>query len=95
MVFFWIESPELAMERVTERVRKGGHGIPREIIYRRFYRGIKNFFELYISLCDSWAIVDNRDIFPKVIAEGKKESEKIILSDEIWKTILEQSKYER
>ena len=48
LLYFWLNSPELAKQRVALRVKKGGHNIPHEIIERRYYRGIYNFFNLYI-----------------------------------------------
>lgn len=93
LLFFWLESPELALQRVAERVSKGGHNIPAEIIKRRFYRGLQNLFTLYIPLCHSWVVVDGRNLVQEVIAEGKKEGEKSIINSEIWETVLQQSRY--
>lgn len=39
LIFFWLESVGLAKERVNDRVRKGGHNIPDDIIERRYIRG--------------------------------------------------------
>ena len=47
LVFFWLDTVELAIERVKTRVLEGGHNIPREVIIRRYYAGLKNLFELY------------------------------------------------
>jgi predicted ABC-type ATPase len=93
LLFFWLDSPELAKQRVAERVSKGGHNIPADVIQRRFYRGIENLFTLYIPVCDNWTIVDNMNLVVKIIAEGKKEDEKLITNDEIWETILKQSRH--
>lgn len=62
-----------------------------EIIERRYHRGIRNFFNLYISVCDNWMIIDNRDAIPDVIAYGKNTREKVIMNNDIWKMILQQS----
>jgi predicted ABC-type ATPase len=58
LVFLWLSSIELAIERVEERVRSGGHSIPDEVIRRRYDRGITNFFNLYQPLADTWAAYD-------------------------------------
>ena len=50
LVFFWLDSVQLAIERVLTRVTEGGHGIPEETIVRRYYSGLKNLFELYIPI---------------------------------------------
>lgn len=93
LLFLWLESPELAKQRVAERVSKGGHNIPAEVIDRRFYRGIQNLFNLYIPLCDSWTVVDCMNLVVRIIAEGKKGDEILITNTEIWETILKQNQH--
>lgn len=90
LLFFWLPSVEMAVDRVAMRVSEGGHNIPSEIIARRYLRGIENLFKIYIPLCDHWAIFDNSDETPDMIAEGIKEETTVVL-DEIWKLI--KSKY--
>lgn len=70
LVFFWLESPELAMRRVAERVSKGGHNIPTDIIIRRYDEGIKNLFNIYIPKVDYWTLVDNSIVPRQIIATG-------------------------
>lgn len=67
LLFFWIESPEMAVQRVAKRVKEGGHNIPIDVIYRRYQLGIHNFFHLYKDLVDFWTLVDNAST-PYVIA---------------------------
>jgi len=93
LLYFWLNSPELAKQRVASRVKKGGHSIPDEIIERRYYRGIGNFFNLYISVADNWMIIDNRDAVPDVVAYKLNAEQEVILNSDIWKTILNQSKH--
>jgi predicted ABC-type ATPase len=95
LLYFWLDSPEMAIQRVAERVSKGGHHIPSEAIERRFYRGIKNFFNLYMNDCDNWMVINNMDMKPSFIAKGKKDLEKTIINSEIWETILIQSRDEQ
>src|SRR5512136_1462155 len=52
LFFLWIPNPELAIERIADRVRRGGHKIPEDIVRRRFDRGLKNFFQIYRPLVD-------------------------------------------
>src|SRR5690348_10034372 len=47
LIYIWLSSPEIAIERVAERVSKGGHNIPVEVINRRYYKGINNLFKLF------------------------------------------------
>lgn len=65
LLYFWLQSVELAKERVKIRVAEGGHDIDPEIIERRFVRGIKNLFDLYLPIADGVLIFDN--------SEGKYE----------------------
>lgn len=75
LLYFWLPTPELAIERVATRVREGGHGIPPEVIRRRYASGIRNMTALYTPVCDFWTIYDNSsaDEEIKIIAAGGKE----------------------
>ena len=83
LLFFWLPTIEMAINRVAVRVSEGGHNIPTEVIARRYSRGIENLFKIYIPLCDDWAVFDNSDETPELIAEGVN-SETIIEKDESW-----------
>lgn len=48
LFFFWLESVDLARERVKKRVILGGHSIPDDIIERRYFRGIKNLPNFFL-----------------------------------------------
>ncbi len=39
LIFFWLSSVKLAKERIRERVKRGGHFIPNDVVKRRYYRG--------------------------------------------------------
>ena len=69
LLFFWLKNPELAKERVKTRVKEGGHNIPEDIIERRYYNGIKNLFEIYLSIVDQVLIFDNSEGKHDLIAE--------------------------
>ncbi|MDE7127545.1 MAG: zeta toxin family protein, partial [Bacteroidales bacterium] len=58
LLYFWINSPELAIGRVKARVAAGGHNIPEETIRRRYKVGINYFFKDYAPMCDRWIIAD-------------------------------------
>ena len=47
LLFFWLNSVALAIERVALRVQEGGHHIPEAVIRRRYEGGLRNFFRLY------------------------------------------------
>lgn len=65
LLFFWLPSPEYAVERVAQRVREGGHNIPKDVIVRRYFAGIKNMFDIYMPIVNSWMIIDN-SVNPRV-----------------------------
>ncbi|MDD4190709.1 MAG: zeta toxin family protein [Mangrovibacterium sp.] len=69
LIFFWLDSPDLAIARVKTRVQEGGHDVPNHVVIRRYYAGLKNLFELYIPLCDYWMIFDKSKLAPELIAE--------------------------
>ena len=72
LIYIWLDSPSLAIDRVKTRVQAGGHNIPEDIIKRRYKNGIKNLFQLYMPICDYWIILDNSQPPFKVIASGHK-----------------------
>jgi len=60
-----------------------------DVIERRYYRGIKNLYQLYMPICDEWTLVDNMDLIPEVI--GKSDSfGKTVFNDELWSKIIQQ-----
>jgi len=59
LYFLWIPSLELALKRIAERVRRGGHDIPKDVATRRYGRGLSNLFSHYMPLADYCAIFDN------------------------------------
>jgi predicted ABC-type ATPase len=71
IVYFWLKSPQLAIERVQKRVAAGGHHVQDDIVIRRYERGLNNFFNLYIPICDYWLLINNSVKPSEKIAEGK------------------------
>lgn len=69
LLFFWLQSMEMAKERVRVRVLEGGHNIPPDVIERRYRRGIQNLFQTYLPVVDSALIFDNSFGTPELIAE--------------------------
>ena len=72
IVFFWLRTPELAIQRVAERVKHGGHNIPEDTIKRRYVAGISNLFQLFMKEVDFWAVYDNSEQQRQKVASGKK-----------------------
>jgi predicted ABC-type ATPase len=65
LLFIWLQTIDLAKERVKTRVLEGGHNIAAEVIERRYTLGIKNLFEIYLPIVDGALLFDN--------SEGKHE----------------------
>ena len=81
LLFFWLKNTELAKERVKIRVIEGGHSIPEEVIERRYHKGIKNLFEIYLSIVDQTLIFDNSEGKHNLIAEISAGEELNILNE--------------
>jgi predicted ABC-type ATPase len=82
LLFFWLKNAELAKERVKTRVFEGGHNIPADVIERRYLKGIKNLFEIYIPITDQVLIFDNSAGKHKLIAEKSSSDELNILDEQ-------------
>lgn len=90
LIFVWLRTVDLAIERVAERVRRGGHAILPQEIRRRYQRGIDNLFELYIPLADAWAVYDNsKQNQPSLVATGGTKSAPRTPRPDLWQVLLE------
>lgn len=87
LVYLWLPTVELAIQRVHERVRRGGHSVPEEDIRRRFNRGLKNLFHEYRNLFDTWAIWDNSGTKP-IMAAYQREGNINMLNEDFVKQIM-------
>lgn len=67
LLFFWLSSPKMAEMRVAQRVLSGGHNIPKDVIHRRYWAGLRNLFEIFVPIVDLWSIYDNtKELVPIV-----------------------------
>lgn len=87
VLFFWLKTPELAIQRVAERVQKGGHNIPEDVIKRRYVAGISNLFHMYMQEVNLWSIYDNSEPQRRQIAHGGKDMKTIITDNKIFTQI--------
>ena len=74
LVFVSLPNVDLALARVAARVAAGGHDVPEETVRRRFTAGLRYFFTLYRLRVDEWALYDNDDGGPVLIASGERGS---------------------
>lgn len=70
IVFLKLPKVELALKRVANRVKQGGHNVPEADVRRRFLRGWRNFESAYRPLADSWSVYDNDGQLPVLIEES-------------------------
>jgi predicted ABC-type ATPase len=85
LLFLWLPSPEMAANRVAERIRHGGHSVPVETIRRRYFLGLTNLRQLYLPLADKWSIFDNsKDLGPQLIASGGTQTQTVVKDALTW-----------
>src|ERR1043165_27453 len=93
LLFLWLRNADLAVERVRERVKMGGHNVSEEIIRQRYLKGIRNFFELYQPLADTWVMYDNSvSDNPLLVAAGGRGTGMDILKSDAWQEICKDAK---
>ena len=87
LIFLWLPSAEAALARVAQRVAHGGHGIPKEVVVRRYAGGIRNMRHDYLKLADVALVYDNSERGRVLIAEKQIDSSLIVYDKERWKSI--------
>lgn len=90
LLFFWLESIELAIDRVATRVREGGHNIPPDVIARRYKGGIRNLFAIYLPIVDETLIFDNTT-GPELIAGKNKTDGLSVFNETTFKKIRDEN----
>jgi predicted ABC-type ATPase len=89
LVFLSLPSPELAVARVAERVRLGGHDVPEVVVRRRFVAGLRNFFGLYQDAVDTWQLYDNSALgHRRLIASRDAGANAVVLDTAGWDNLV-------
>jgi len=89
LLFLWLNTVELAIQRVAERVRGGGHSVSGRIIRRRYQRGLENLSQLYLPLADTWVVYDNSGGgSPPLIASGGKDRASTVVFPDLWQSVV-------
>ena len=68
-----------SIRRVRERVKKGGHDVPRADLQRRFLPSLRNFFQRYLPLADHAVLYDSTLQPPCLVAEWHQSSPRIAI----------------
>jgi predicted ABC-type ATPase len=86
LVYLWLASPDLAVARVAERVRQGGHDVPEATVRRRYRRSVGNFFRLYRFAVGTWRVYDNTQAgLPQLVAHGGGAGRETVLNQAAWR----------
>jgi len=88
MVYVFVETPQLSIERIKVRVRKGGHHVSDEDVIRRFSRSKENFWDVYRDMVDGWEVYNNsgKKFMPVAIGKGMNY---IIIDNDMFETFRE------
>jgi len=95
LVYLWLPDPDLAVERVRNRVRLGGHDVPEADVRRRFYRSLENFESVYRRITHAWRVyhalrpLGESDL--RLIAHGVGDATVNILDEDAWLQIQKQA----
>lgn len=87
LLFFWLPNVQMAIKRVATRVKNGGHNIPKEVILRRYSRGIENLFKNYIPLSNEWMVFDSSKSEIQMIAKGKNLKSIEVFQNKKWEIL--------
>lgn len=73
LFFLWLPSADMAVARVENRVKQGGHSVPPADIRRRYVAGVRNLFRLYRPILDDWWLYNASGLPPKLIAAQERD----------------------
>jgi len=86
--YVWVRSPRTSIRRVHQRIRAGGHSVPDGVIRRRYYRGLRNLFNLYMPVADRWFVFDNsQPSGPALVASGAIGYDPLVFDEPMWQRI--------
>lgn len=91
LMYLYLPTVELSIARVAERVRHGGHDIPRQAILRRYSRSLRNLLDLYAPLCDATVCLENSGEFPRLIFVQTQEG-RVISDTSLYRELLSGAK---
>ncbi|MBA2619566.1 MAG: zeta toxin family protein [Acidobacteria bacterium] len=88
LFFLWLADADLALRRVAERDRRGGHDIPKTTIERRYEKGLRNFFALYQPIAGNWLFYDNSEKENlRLIAKGESFKIEEVFQKKVWQNL--------
>jgi predicted ABC-type ATPase/GNAT superfamily N-acetyltransferase len=86
LFYVWLASADLAVTRVAERVRLGGHDVPEAKVRQRYGRSVRNFFELYQPIATTWEVYNNTAMAPtyELIAYADNKGVEHVVRADLW-----------
>ena len=93
LYYYWLDSAEVAIRRVAQRVALGGHFVPDQTVRQRYAKSVRNFFELYREHADCWEVYDNTDGQRKLIGCGVRD-EDMVTEEPSWSLFLRSGGYD-
>lgn len=88
LIYVWLRSAELAVQRVKYRAAHGGHLVPPDVVRRRYQRSCANFVNRYASIATSWRVYDN-SVRAKLIAYQSATGTRVIVDPASWSSLNE------
>jgi predicted ABC-type ATPase len=89
VVMVFLDSEELCLHRVAQRVAAGGHDVPEADVRRRFRRSLRQFMSRYRLIADDWTLVFNGDSGYDTVAHGQNLGVQIIFDEVLWALFLQ------
>jgi predicted ABC-type ATPase len=87
LIFLWLPSADFAIQRVADRVGRGGHAVAPDTIRRRYTRGLDNFFKLYAPLASTWRLYDGSRTEVQVVAQRLEDGVLEVYDEGIWTVV--------
>jgi predicted ABC-type ATPase len=88
LVYVWVPSPQVSVQRVTHRRDSGGHFIPPDVVLRRYARSLANLRNLYLPLADAFRIYDHSTAgAPLLVARGRLGRPNTVYDGASWQRI--------
>jgi predicted ABC-type ATPase len=94
LIFLWLSSADLAIARVADRVRSGGHDVPGDTIRRRYRSGVRNLVNLYQPIVTTWAVYDCSGPKSRLLAENLESAPIKVYDNEVWAAVQRQATHE-
>ena len=83
MHYVGVDSSQIAKQRIAQRVKMGGHGIPDRDVDRRYEESLRNLKKV-LGLCDLAALYDNTTQFRRFAIYKNGEAIKVSRNVPMW-----------